>query len=364
MKSNIKHITTALAMCAGLTGTVVSTDAQTTKPRSSSSSTSRAGTSGTSSSGSMSQMDDQTFAQKAMEANLAEVMMAKLALQKGASAKVKEFAQMMIDEHGSANDQLKAIVSGVAMNAPEQMGTGTATTGGAMGNTGMADSTRGATTTATGATSPGTTGSGSMGTTATSGTMSSGTTGSGSMGTSGSGSVGSATTGTSGTAGTTGTTPADAPEQMGTGTAGSTGTMGSTGTGSTTGATTSPSGATSPGSVNSGTMGHAGSHATAGTGSADFDDPTMLSPEHRTMMDKLSKLTGAAFDREYIQGQIKDHAKTAALFESQSKNGQDARLKEYATTLLPSIRKHGQMASDIANSMRSGSSRSGGSSGQ
>jgi hypothetical protein len=161
-----------------------------------------------------------------------------------------------------------------------------------------------------------------------------------------------------GASGTTGTAGNNAPEQMGTGT------TGTTGTGATTGASTTATGATSPGSVNSGTMGHAGSHATTGTGSADFDDPTMLTPEHRTMMDKLSKLTGAAFDREYMMGQVKDHAKTAALFESQSKNGQDVRLKEYATTLLPSIRKHGQMASDIANSMRSGSSRSGGSSGE
>jgi predicted outer membrane protein len=291
----------------------------------------------------MGQMDDQAFAQKAMEANLAEIMMAKLALQKGASAKVKEFAQMMIDEHGSANDQLKAIVSGVAMSGPEQMGTGTATTGGAMGNTGTTGSsttgsTTGASTSATGATSDGST--------------------TGATGTSGATGSGSSSIGTSGTTGTSGN---NAPEQMGTGTAG---TAGSTGTGATTGASTTATGATSPGSVDSGTMGHAGSHATTGTGSADFDDPTMLSPEHRTMMDKLSKLTGAAFDREYIQGQIKDHAKTAALFESQAKNGQDARLKEYATTLLPSIRKHGQMASDIANSMRSGSSRSGGSSGE
>ncbi len=329
-------------MCAGLMGTVVSAGAQTTTPRSPSSSASGAGTSGTSTE-SMGQMDDQDFAQKAMEANMAEIMMAKLALQKGASAKVKEFAQMMIDEHGSANDQLKAIVSGVAMSAPEQMGTGTGATGGAMGNTGtMGSSTTGATTSPSGATSPGSMGSGTS------------TSGSGSMGTSGNGSVGSATTGTSGT---TGTTPADAPEQMGTGNTGTTGAAG-------TGASTTASGATSPGSVNSGTMGHAGSHATSGTGSADFDDPSMLSPEHRTMMDKLAKLTGAPFDREYIQGQIKDHAKTAALFESQMKSGQDARLKEYATTLLPSIRKHGQMASDIANSMRSGSSRSGGSSGE
>jgi predicted outer membrane protein len=277
-----------------------------------------------------------------MEANLAEIMMAKLALQKGASAKVKEFAQMMIDEHGSANDQLKAIVSGVAMSGPEQMGTGTATTGGAMGNTGAAGSTTtgtsGASTTASGATTSGTTDGTTTGTSGTSGT--SGTTGSSSMGASG----------------TTGTGGNNAPEQMGTGTVGSTGT--------TSGASTTATGATSPGSVNSGTMGHAGSHATTGTGSADFDDPTMLSPEHRTMMDKLTKLTGAAFDREYMQGQVKDHAKTAALFESQAKNGQDVRLKEYATTLLPSIRKHGQMASDIANSMRSGSSRSGGSSGE
>jgi predicted outer membrane protein len=335
MKKNFKHITTALAVCAGLVGTVASTDAQTTTPRTPSSSSSRAGTSGTSSSGSMSQMDDQAFAQKAMEANMAEIMMAKLALQKGASAKVKEFAQMMIDEHGSANDQLKAIVSGVAMSAPEQMGTGTAATGGAMGNTGATGSsttgaTTGATTTASGATSPGTTDHSTTGHAGSHATT-------GATGTTGSGSTSVGTTGTSGN---------NAPEQMGTGTTG-------------TGATTSPSGATSPGSVNSGTMGHAGNHATAGTGSADFDDPTMLSPEHRTMMDKLTKLTGASFDREYMQGQVKDHAKTAALFESQSKNGQDARLKEYATTLLPSIRKHGQMASDIANSMRSGSSKAG-----
>jgi predicted outer membrane protein len=299
----------------------------------------------------MSQMDDQAFAQKAMEANLAEIMMAKLALQKGASAKVKEYAQMMIDEHGSANDQLKAIVSGVAMSGPEQMGTGTAATGGAMGNTGATGSSgsgsaTGATTPASGATSPGTTDHSTAGHAGSHATT-------GATGTTGSGSTSMGTTGTTGASGN------NAPEQMGTGTTGATGTMGASGTGSTTGATTSPSGATSPGSVNSSTMGHAGSHATAGTGSADFDDPTMLSPEHRTMMDKLSKLTGAAFDREYIQGQVKDHAKTAALFESQMKNGQDARLKEYATTLLPSIRKHGQMASDIANSMRSGSSKAG-----
>ena len=334
MKRNFKHITTALVLCTGLMGTAVSVDAQTTTPRSSSS-TSGAGTSGTSS-GSMGQMDDQSFAQKAMEANMAEIMMAKLALQKGASAKVKEFAQMMIDEHGSANDQLKAIVSGVAMSGPEQMGTGTATTGGAMGNTGtMGSSTTGATTGATtpasGATSAGTTDhstTGHAGSHATTGAT--GTTGSGNT--------------SMGTSGATGTTGANAPEQMGTGNAGTTG----------TGASTTASGATSTGMT-----GHAGNHATAGTGSADFDDPSMLSPEHRTMMDKLSKLSGAAFDREYIQGQIKDHEKTAALFESQMKNGQDARLKEFATTLLPSIRKHGQMASDIANSMRSGSSKAG-----
>jgi|GEM_PF-1599912 len=351
MKRNFKHITTALAVCAGLVGTVVSTDAQTPAKRSSSSSRSSAGASGTPSAQATGQMDDQTFAQKAMEANLAEIMMAKLALQKGASAKVKEYAQMMIDEHGSANDQLKAIVSGVAMSGPEQMGTGTATTGGAMGNTdaqGTAGTgaTTGATTTASGATTTGTTDGSTTGHAG-----SHGTTGTSSMG-------------TSGTTGTTGTAGDNAPEQMGTGTAGSTGTMGASGSGSTTGATTTATGATSPGSVDTGTMGHAGSHATTGTGSADFDDPTMLSPEHRTMMDKLTKLTGAAFDREYIQGQIKDHAKTASLFESQMKNGQDARLKEYATTLLPSIRKHGQMASDIANTMRSGSSRSGSSSGE
>jgi putative membrane protein len=95
-------------------------------------------------------------------------------------------------------------------------------------------------------------------------------------------------------------------------------------------------------------------------GSANFDDPSMLSAEHRAAKEKLEKLSGAAFDREYIMGQIKDHEKTATLFENQIKNGKDARLKEYASTLLPSIRKHRQMASDMANTMRSGSSKNSG----
>ncbi len=303
----------------------------------------------------MTKMDDQTFAQKAMEANLAEITMAKLALQKGSSEKVKEYAQMMIDEHSQANEQLKSMVSGVAMgNAPERTGTMGSDAHSGMDHSGATSGTTGTTmgsgtTGSAGAGNTGTMGqgntgskgSGSTGTTGTNGTVGRGTTG-----TSGTGTTGTGTSGTAGTSGTTGTT-------MGSGTTGSAG-AGNTGTEKT--------GSTS-GTTDGSRMGQSGTmdSQSSGMGSVDFDDPSMLSAEHRAAKEKLEKLSGAAFDREYIMGQIKDHEKTATLFENQIKSGKDARLKEYARTLLPSIRKHRQMASDMANTMRSGSSQNSGS---
>lgn len=50
-----------------------------------------------------------------------EVELGKIALQKATSSKVKQFAQMMIDDHTKANDELKALASSKNIVLPETL---------------------------------------------------------------------------------------------------------------------------------------------------------------------------------------------------------------------------------------------------
>src|ERR1700748_2657588 len=52
---------------------------------------------------------DKAFVKKALEGNMAEVEMGKLALEKSSDDQVKQFAQRMVDDHGKMLDQLKPI---------------------------------------------------------------------------------------------------------------------------------------------------------------------------------------------------------------------------------------------------------------
>ncbi|QDE38286.1 DUF4142 domain-containing protein [Luteibacter pinisoli] len=55
---------------------------------------------------------DAGFYQNATGANVSEVELSKLALAQGSSAKVKQFAQHMVDDHTKANDKLTSLGSG------------------------------------------------------------------------------------------------------------------------------------------------------------------------------------------------------------------------------------------------------------
>jgi putative membrane protein len=63
--------------------------------------------------------------------------------------------------------------------------------------------------------------------------------------------------------------------------------------------------------------------------------------------DKLSKLSGADFDREFMSMMIKDHAKEVKEFEDVSAKAKDTDVKDWAAKTLPTLREHLQMARDI-----------------
>jgi putative membrane protein len=54
---------------------------------------------------------DRKFIEKAASGGIKEVKLGELALEKGSSPMVKQFGKRMVDEHGKANDELKAIAS-------------------------------------------------------------------------------------------------------------------------------------------------------------------------------------------------------------------------------------------------------------
>jgi putative membrane protein len=79
----------------------------------------------------------------------------------------------------------------------------------------------------------------------------------------------------------------------------------------------------------------------------EMDHSKMTKSEGQKVMDKLSKLSGADFDREYMKHMVEDHVKDVALFEKEAKNGKDADLKAWAEKTLPTLKEHLQMARDV-----------------
>jgi putative membrane protein len=79
-------------------------------------------------------------------------------------------------------------------------------------------------------------------------------------------------------------------------------------------------------------------------GAKDITLPTSMGPEHKAAMDKLSKLSGDAFDREYMKDMVADHDKTVADFQKEAKGGKDADVKGFASKTLPTLQEHQKMA--------------------
>jgi putative membrane protein len=68
--------------------------------------------------------------------------------------------------------------------------------------------------------------------------------------------------------------------------------------------------------------------------------PTKLDDEHQANLDKLKGLSGARFDREYVQMQIDAHQKAVALFEAYAAAGENDDVKDWAEDTLPTLKEH------------------------
>ena len=72
--------------------------------------------------------------------------------------------------------------------------------------------------------------------------------------------------------------------------------------------------------------------------------PSDLDAKHKNKMAKLEKLSGAQFDRAYMDDMVSDHKKDVAEFEKQAKSGNDADIKGFAPKTLPTLQQHLSLA--------------------
>jgi len=75
--------------------------------------------------------------------------------------------------------------------------------------------------------------------------------------------------------------------------------------------------------------------------------PARLDAAHQAIFDGLKGKDAASFDKAYIDAQYKAHVETVDLFTAYARGGDNARLKKFATELLPTLQSHLEHASKM-----------------
>jgi putative membrane protein len=72
--------------------------------------------------------------------------------------------------------------------------------------------------------------------------------------------------------------------------------------------------------------------------------PSDLNAKDKALRDRLSRLSGAAFDRAYMQAMVSDHVNDVRAFKQEANAGKDADVKAFAAKTLPTLEDHLTMA--------------------
>ena len=87
-------------------------------------------------------------------------------------------------------------------------------------------------------------------------------------------------------------------------------------------------------------------------GEKNFSMPVRLNAKHQSVIDRLNGLSGAEFDKAYVEAMVADHEETVALFKSEAEVGKDADVKGWAGKTLPNLQMHLEMIKGIQSKMK------------
>jgi len=83
----------------------------------------------------------------------------------------------------------------------------------------------------------------------------------------------------------------------------------------------------------------------------NIDVPAAVTDNQKKDIDKLSKKSGADFDKAYVDMMVEDHKKDVDAFKKASGNVGDNDIKNFATTTLPTLQKHLDAIESIKSKM-------------
>jgi putative membrane protein len=75
--------------------------------------------------------------------------------------------------------------------------------------------------------------------------------------------------------------------------------------------------------------------------------PDTLDPKHQSEINKLSKLSGEDFDKAYAKEQLKDHEADVKDFSAEAQGGADPNVKAFASSTLPVLQQHLELAKNL-----------------
>jgi putative membrane protein len=83
------------------------------------------------------------------------------------------------------------------------------------------------------------------------------------------------------------------------------------------------------------------------SGKVKADAPSSLDKTHQAKLDKLAKLQGKDFTKQYDDMQVSAHKDAVSLFDRYAKDGDNPDLKAFAGKTLPHLQEHLKMAEDL-----------------
>lgn len=84
--------------------------------------------------------------------------------------------------------------------------------------------------------------------------------------------------------------------------------------------------------------------------------PADVNGKQQALYDRLSKLSGADFDKQYVKAMVSDHQEDVKDFQKEANSGKDEKIKSFASQTLPVLQQHLDMIKGIQSKVGSGSS--------
>jgi putative membrane protein len=82
-----------------------------------------------------------------------------------------------------------------------------------------------------------------------------------------------------------------------------------------------------------------------------------LDAKDKALYDRLSGLSGPAFDREYMRAMVRDHKTDVAAFQREANSGRDQDVKSFASSTLPTLQDHLRQAEQVQSSLGASAAR-------